>query len=43
MPPMPWFNMAKMTDEDLEAIYVFLEATKPVENIVPAPKLFNEL
>ncbi len=43
LPPMPWFNMAKMTDEDLEAIYVFLEATKPVENIVPAPKLFNEL
>lgn len=43
LPPMPWFNMAKMTDEDLEAIYVFLKVTKPVENIVPSPKTFADL
>jgi hypothetical protein len=43
LPPMPWFNLAKMTDGDLEAIYAFLKTTKPVENIVPAPKGFSDL
>lgn len=37
LPPMPWFNFAKLTDEDLEAMYVYLQSTKPVKNIVPAP------
>jgi Cytochrome c len=43
LPPMPWFNLSKMTDEDLEAIYAFLKTTKPVENIVPAPRGFSDL
>jgi mono/diheme cytochrome c family protein len=43
LPPMPRFNLAKMTDEDLEAIYAYLKTTKPVENIVPAPKQFADL
>jgi Cytochrome c len=43
LPPMPWFNFAKMTEEDLEAMYAFLQSTKPVENIVPAPKQFSDL
>jgi mono/diheme cytochrome c family protein len=43
LPPMPWFNLAKMTDEDLEAIYAYLKTTKPVENIVPASKQFADL
>jgi cytochrome c553 len=43
LPPMPWFNLAKMTDEDLEAMHAFLQSTKPVENVVPAPKQFADL
>jgi len=43
LPPMPWFNFAKMTDEDLEALHTFLQHTKPVQNVVPAPKQFTEL
>ena len=37
LPPMPWFNFAHMTDEDLEAMFAYLQSTKPVENVVPAP------
>jgi mono/diheme cytochrome c family protein len=43
LPPMPWFNFAKMSDEDLEAMYAFLKTTKSVENVVPAPKQFANL
>jgi hypothetical protein len=43
LPPMPWFNTAKMTDEDIEALFLFLKSTKPVENVVPAPKKLSEL
>jgi hypothetical protein len=32
-----------MTDQDLKAIHAFLKSTKPVENVVPAPKQFSEL
>ncbi|WP_438945276.1 diheme cytochrome c-553 [Sediminibacterium sp.] len=35
LPPMPWQNFTKMHPEDLEAIYDYLQSTKPVENIVP--------
>lgn len=37
LPPMPWFNFAQLTDEDLEAMYAYLKSTKPVNNVVPAP------
>ena len=37
LPPMPWFNFAKLTDEDLSAILAYLKSTPPVQNIVPAP------
>lgn len=43
LPPMPWQNFAQMTDQDLKAIHAFLKSTKPVENVVPAPKQFSEL
>ena len=36
MPPMPWQNFSKLTDEDLRSIYRFLKTTKPVKNTVPA-------
>jgi hypothetical protein len=37
LPPMPWQVYRGMTDQDLKAIYKYLQTTKPVENIVPAP------
>jgi len=32
---MPWFDLAGMTDEDLSAIWVFLQAQAPNDNEVP--------
>jgi cytochrome c553 len=43
LPPMPWFNLAKLSDQDLKSIFAFLKTTKPVENRVPAPKLLSSL
>ena len=36
LPPMPWFNYAKLTDADLKAIFAYLKSLKPVKNQVPA-------
>ncbi|MDO6434916.1 diheme cytochrome c-553 [Flavitalea sp. BT771] len=36
MPPMPWQNFRKLTDEDLGSIYYYLKTTKAVNNTVPA-------
>jgi hypothetical protein len=38
LPPMPWFAYKNMNDEDLKSIFAYLKTTKPVENVVPAPK-----
>ncbi len=35
LPPMPWPNYARMTREDLEAVYAYLMSIPPVKNIVP--------
>jgi mono/diheme cytochrome c family protein len=35
LPPMPWFNYAKMTDEDLKSVYAYLRTLKPIRNQVP--------
>jgi mono/diheme cytochrome c family protein len=35
--PMPWFNLAGLTDEDLTAIFAYLKSIPPVKNPVPAP------
>ncbi|MEZ4943495.1 MAG: diheme cytochrome c-553 [Saprospiraceae bacterium] len=37
LPPMPWFNLTKMTDADLKAMFAYLQALPPVKNVVPAP------
>lgn len=37
LPPMPWPGYAKMTDEDLKAVFAYLKSTKPVKNVVPPP------
>jgi len=43
LPPMPWFNFMKATDEDLKAIFTYLKSLPPVKNPVPAPVPFTEL
>lgn len=35
LPPMPWFNLAMATDEDLEAIFAYLQSIPAVSNQVP--------
>jgi hypothetical protein len=35
LPPMPWFNYAKATDEDLKSIYAYLRSLPPIRNEVP--------
>ena len=37
LPPMPWPNFAKLSDDDLKAIFYYLKSTKAVKNLVPAP------
>jgi len=39
LPPMPWPQYRNIHDEDLKAIFAFLKSTKPVKNVVPAPRL----
>jgi mono/diheme cytochrome c family protein len=35
MPPMPWASIAKMSDEELRAVFAYLKSTKPINNLVP--------
>ncbi len=37
LPPMPWANFSKLSDDDLKSIYAYLKTVKPVHNIVPQP------
>lgn len=37
LPPMPWAMYANMTDEDLRAVFAYLQSLPPVSNLVPAP------
>ena len=37
LPPMPWFNYAKLTDDDLRAVFAYLRSIPPVRNRVPEP------
>lgn len=43
LPPMPWPMYRNFSDDDIKAIYTFLQSTKPVDNVVPAPKSLEEL
>jgi cytochrome c553 len=38
LPPMPWPNFGQLNDTDIKAVFTFLQSTKPVKNIVPAPQ-----
>ena len=37
LPPMPWQMYRHMTDEDLRAVFAYLQSLPPVSNAVPAP------
>jgi hypothetical protein len=43
MPPMPWEFIGKMTDDDLKAIYAFLNSLPAVKNSVHAPYSADEV
>ena len=37
LPPMPWNEIAKLTDEDLKAVFAYLHSLPPISNKVPQP------
>jgi len=37
LPPMPWQMYRNLRDEELKAIFAYLQTTTPVKNIVPQP------
>lgn len=37
LPPMPWFDVGKLTDADLKAVFAYLSSIKPIRNQVPQP------
>ena len=37
LPPMPWVNYVNMKDEDINAMFAYLQSIKPVSNLVPQP------
>ena len=37
LPPMPWFDAAALTDQDLKALFKYLQSLKPISNQVPQP------
>ena len=37
LPPMPWQNYAQMPDDDLKAIWAFLQTLPPIQNAIPQP------
>lgn len=38
LPPMPWEVVRNMSDEDLKAVFAYLQSVKPIKNVVPNPK-----
>jgi hypothetical protein len=43
LPPMPWPDLAKSTDEDLKAMFAYLKSLPPIHNQVPDPVPPNQL
>lgn len=37
LPPMPWEDYAKLSDEDLKSLFAYLMTLPPVRNAVPKP------
>jgi len=43
LPPMPWQMYKSMTDDDLKAVFSYLQSLPPIDNLVPTPISPNEL
>lgn len=43
LPPMPWYAFAKVTDQDLKAMFAYLNSLPPVKNRVPDPIPISDL
>jgi mono/diheme cytochrome c family protein len=39
LPPMPWRNVAALTDADLKALFAYLKSIRPIENMVPTAEV----
>lgn len=39
LPPMPWWGLASLSDEDLRSIFAYLRSLPPIRNGVPSPKV----
>jgi mono/diheme cytochrome c family protein len=37
LPPMPYFNLKGLNDEDIKSVFAYLQSLPPVHNKVPAP------
>ena len=37
MPPMPWFVVGALNDEDIKSLFAYLQSLTPVHNRVPQP------
>jgi mono/diheme cytochrome c family protein len=37
LPPMPWQMYRQMTDDDLKAVFAYLQSLPPIQNAVPEP------
>jgi hypothetical protein len=37
LPPMPWQDVAVLTDRDLKAVFAYLQSVPPIVNAVPQP------
>jgi mono/diheme cytochrome c family protein len=37
LPPMPYFNLGKLSDEDIRSVFAYLQSLPPVKNRVPQP------
>jgi hypothetical protein len=34
---MPFFNLQKLSDEDIKSVFAYLQSLTPIRNRVPAP------
>jgi mono/diheme cytochrome c family protein len=37
LPPMPYFSVAALTDDDMRAVFAYLQSLPPIKNRVPNP------
>jgi hypothetical protein len=42
LPPMPWWTVASLNDEDIKSLYAYLRSLPPIHNRVPEPIIASE-